>query len=140
MMKIRIFIAVLKFFSTAFFGGKMSKLYDEYLKLKEKDKNKLYLFRCGNFYIFIGNDCDYINEYIVLKKVKFTNEIYKCGFPVNSIDNYMRVFKNHNLDIEIVEKLKNNEKNVIEILKTIDVNNITPIEALIKLKELKESV
>lgn len=116
----------------------MSKMYDEYLRLKEIDSRKLYLFKCGNFYIFIGEDCDYINDYVVLKKVKFTNEVYKCGFPVNSFEDYMRVFNNHNLNIEVIEEIKNDEKNIMDIIDKIDINNITPIQALIKLKELKE--
>lgn len=116
----------------------MSKMYDEYLRLKEIDSRKLYLFKCGNFYIFIGEDCDYINDYVVLKKVKFTNEVYKCGFPVNSFEDYMRVFNNHSLNIEVIEEIKNDEKNIMDIIDKIDINNITPIQALIKLKELKE--
>lgn len=39
----------------------MSILYDKYLILKQKDKEKLYLFKNGNFYIFLDDDCDYIN-------------------------------------------------------------------------------
>lgn len=34
----------------------MSKLYDKYLELKKKDESKMYLFRCGNFYIFLDED------------------------------------------------------------------------------------
>ena len=113
----------------------MSKLYNEYLRLKTEDDNKLYLFKCGKFYIFIADDCDLINEYVVLKKVLLTKDIYKCGFPTNSINEYMRVFKNHNLDIEIIEKI---ETDINTIIKNIDIDNITPLEALNKLKELKD--
>lgn len=77
----------------------MSRIYEKYLELKENDNNALYLFRCGNFYIFIADDCDTINEYVVLKKVLFTKDIYKCGFPINSLNDYMRVFNNHKLNV-----------------------------------------
>lgn len=52
------------------------KLYDKYKELKEQNKDKLYLFKNGNFYIFIGEDADYINEYVVLRK-KILQKIYK---------------------------------------------------------------
>lgn len=113
----------------------MSKIYDEYLKRKKIDKNKLYLFSCGNFYIFIADDCDYINNYVVLKKVKFTNEVYKCGFPKTALQDYMRVFQNHNLDIEIID---DERSSLEEKLRQIDINSLTPIEALLKLKELQD--
>lgn len=116
----------------------MSKIYDEYLKLKEKDKNKLYLFKCGNFYIFLAEDCELINEYVVLKKVPFSKEINKCGFPLNSLENYLRVFKNHKLDIEVINEIK--EKDINEIIEQINVDSMTPLEALMKLKELKEII
>ena len=111
----------------------MSKLYNKYLKLKEKDNNKLYLFRSGKFYIFIDKDCDLINEYIVLKKTKLTKDIYKCGFPKESLNSYLRVFKNQKLAIEVIEN-----ESIETKLSEIDIDNITPIDALIKLKELKE--
>ena len=116
----------------------MSKLYSEYLKLKEKDSNKLYLFRSGKFYIFIDKDSDLINEYIVLKKTKLTKEIYKCGFPKESLDSYLRVFKNQKLNIEVIENISTD--NVIDYIKNIDIDSITPLEALNKLSILKELV
>lgn len=116
----------------------MSKIYSEYLKLKEQDNSKLYLFKNGNFYIFIADDCDLINEYVVLKKTKLTKDIFKCGFPLNSLDNYLHVFHNHKLNIEIIQNI--NAESVEEILKKIDIDNITPVEALNKLKILKELV
>ncbi len=108
------------------------KLYDKYKELKEQNKDKLYLFKNGNFYIFIGEDADYINEYVVLKKTNFTKDIQKCGFPVNSKDAYLKVFQNHGLNIEIIENI--NEKNKLE---NIDLDTITPIQALNILYELK---
>lgn len=118
----------------------MSKIYDKYLELKDIDSEKLYLFRCGKFYIFIADDCELINNYVVLKKVNFCKDVLKCGFPVNVLDDYLRVFKNHNLDVEVIEEIKESIKkdSLQEILSKIDVENMTPIEALLKLKELKE--
>lgn len=114
------------------------KLYDKYKELKEKDNNKIYLFRNGNFYIFLGTDADLINEYVVLKKTPFTKEIMKCGFPINSKDDYLKVFKNHRLNIEIVENIET--ENVIEKIKNINLENISPIDALNILYEIKKEI
>ena len=82
---------------------------------------------------------DYINEFLVLKKTLFTKDKYKCGFPEESLNDYLRVFQNHNLDIEIIDD-KKQKSDIKLILKDIDINNITPIEALLKLKQIKELV
>lgn len=122
----------------------MSKIYDKYLTLKEKNKEKLYLFRCGNFYIFLEDDADTINNYVVLKRTQFTKNVMKCGFPVGSKEEYLKVFKNQNLDVEIIENpllpedIKERERFVLEQLKKIEVNSLTPIDAINKLKELQE--
>lgn len=128
----------------------MSKMYDKYLILKERDSNKLYLFRCGNFYIFLKDDCDYINEYVVLKKTVFSKDVYKCGFPKDSLEQYMRVFNNHKLDIEIIENYEevdsllniDNEfkDEIFKFIRGIDINSITPLESLKILALLKEKV
>lgn len=113
----------------------MSRIYEKYLELKENDNNALYLFRCGNFYIFIADDCDTINEYVVLKKVLFTKDIYKCGFPINSLNDYMRVFNNHKLNVQVIDEIDTNIKSYID---SIDINKITPLEALVILGHIKE--
>lgn len=119
----------------------MSVIYEKYLQLKNVDKNKLYLFKSGKFYIFVGDDCDTINDYVVLKKVKFSNESCKCGFPADVLDNYMRVFKNHNLDVEIIDCMKNNiDDQLKNKIINLNLDSITPIEALNILKDVKEKL
>ena len=127
----------------------MSKIYDKYLELKNSDSQKLYLFHNGKFYIFIADDADTINQYVVLKKTKFTKETYKCGFPDSCIDDYLSVFHNHGLKIEIIEsnlileKTNKSDDEIIEKyrkienkLKTININKLPPIEALSILNEV----
>lgn len=114
----------------------MSKIYDEYVRLKKQDQDKMYLFKCGNFYIFLADDCDVINEYVVLKKVPFSKGVDKCGFPLNSLENYLRVFHNHKLNIEVIEEIQ--PKDIHEMIQEINIDNMTPLQALMKLKELKE--
>lgn len=116
----------------------MSKIIEKYNELKEKNNNKMYMFKSGKFYIFIKDDCDRINEYVVLKKTKFSNT-YKCGFPDIALDDYLRVFKNHNLDIEIITDFTLDNGNIEDIIESIDINNTSPMEALnilIKLKRI----
>jgi DNA mismatch repair ATPase MutS len=127
----------------------MSKLLDKYLILKKEDPNKLYLFRCGKFYIFLDEDCDFINNYVVLKKTPFTNDVLKCGFPDQSLQDYIRVFENLNLNVEIIENEENkktseilNEKkykeDIIKKLSKLNIEKTTPIEAFQFVCELKE--
>lgn len=119
----------------------MSKIYSKYLELKAISPNKMYLFKSGKFYIFVGEDCDKINDYVVLKKVKFSNETEKCGFPENVLNDYMRVFKNHQLDIEIIDDYTLSKTDSLEkYIESIDINKITPIEALEHLARIKEMV
>lgn len=129
----------------------MSKLLDKYLILKKEDPTKLYLFRCGKFYIFLDEDCDFINDYVVLKKTPFTNEVFKCGFPDQSLLDYMRVFKNLNLNVEIIEneenkkastllnKRKKNEE-IIKKINDLDINELTPISALNFISSIKKEL
>ena len=115
----------------------MSKIYNKYLELRRKDNNKLYLFHNGMFYIFIGEDVDIINNYMVLKPTKFTNEVNKCGFPESRLQDYIKVFKNLNLDVEIIDYIELNPyiknskyEKIVDFTKNININNITPLKAM----------
>ena len=117
----------------------MSKIYSKYLELKHENPNKMYLFKSGKFYIFLADDCEKINEYVVLKKVNFSREIKKCGFPDSVLDNYLKVFKNHHLEIEIITDFTlNHPINLYEYITNLDIDNMTPIEAFNYLVQIKE--
>jgi len=117
----------------------MSVIYDKYKRLKENDDSYLYLFKVGTFYIFLSDDADYINNYMVLKKTMFSKDVMKCGFPVSKIEDYLRVFKNLNLKVKIVENRCDIDKKIKE-LERMDLDNITPLKALEFLKEMKSSI
>lgn len=116
-------------------------MYSKYVELKKCSSCKLYLFRSGAFYIFLEDDAITINKYVNLKLTNFGNEHIKCGFPINSYNKYMNIFKRLSLDIE---EVSNNEITDLDVnyivnrLKNIDVNSLTPIEAFNIIKELKE--
>ena len=118
----------------------MSKLYMKYLEKKNIDKDKYYLFECGMFYIFIDDDAYKISKYVPFKITKLNENIVKCVFPKNSIDKYIEIFNNLELDIEIVN---NNDKDginnkIIKMIKDIDIDNISPLKAIEILYKFKE--
>jgi len=120
----------------------MSKLYLEYIKRKKEDNSKYYLFKSGIFYIFIGEDAKKISKITPLNLTNLNKEIVKCGFPENSLDKYVNIFNNLNLDIVIVnniscDKKKSINDKVINKIKNIDINKITPVESLNILSVLK---
>lgn len=109
----------------------MSKMFKRYNECKEKNNSKLYLFRCGMFYIFIDSDAKLISKKLNLKLTKLNDEVMKCGFPVNSFEKYSKRLSKLNLNIEIVDNLLNNneEKTLSKIIKEIDFDNINFREA-----------
>lgn len=112
----------------------------KYLEKKNIDKNKYYLFECGMFYIFIDDDAYKISKYVPFKITKLNENIVKCGFPKNSIDKYMEIFENLELDVEIIN---NNDRDVIndkiiKMIKDIDIDNISPLKAIEILYKFKE--
>ena len=116
----------------------MSKLYLKYLEEKKKDSDTMYLFKSGMFYIFIDEDAKRISEITPLVLSKLTNEISKCGFPSNSLDKYLNIFKNLNIKVKVIEdnSSEDNKDKIIRKLKDINIDNITPIKALNILEEL----
>lgn len=124
----------------------MSKLYNQYLHLKQKDPNQFYLFKNGVFYIFLEEDARYISEHFHLKCTPLNQEITKCGFPVNSIDKYQNLFDQHHLKIQIIdphpEILPFSEDIIqfIQKIKTLDFARVSPMEIYHLVLELKEKL
>lgn len=92
-----------------------------------------------NMIFFINDDAKYISEKYDLKITSFGNDT-KCGFPVKSKDKYLKLLKEEN--IEIVDLMSENDhiKKIIKILNKIDLDNITPKEAINVLYELKGKI
>lgn len=117
----------------------MSSIYNRYLKLKGNNKDVIYLFKSGNFYIFLDDDAKKISKITTLKLVNYSKDIVKCGFPSNSKDKYLELFKNLKLNIELVEEKDDNKLNkYLDKIKDIDLDNITPKESIDILYTLKE--
>lgn len=112
----------------------MSKLYKEYLKKKEKDPNKLYLFKSGVFYIFLGDDAKEMSEKLNISLTKFSKLSDKCGFPIQMIDAYKKFLEIEGYDYEIVLNVKDY---IIDDIKNS--NNLTKddiYKRFIKYKEM----
>jgi len=132
----------------------MSKIYKYYLDLKEKDKDTMYLFKSGKFHIFVGEDADRINRYVVLKKTDLTSQVKKCGFPDTSHDDYMKVFENHRLKIKEIDvkdipdsDIPKKYESIIfkyykikRIIENKPVDLITPVESLNILNKISELI
>ncbi len=116
-------------------------MYDRYLKMKSNDSSKIYMFKSGIFYIFLEDDAICINKLVGFKISNFSNNVIKCGFPINSYDKYMSIFNRLNLNIE--EVMDNglsceNVDYILDKLKGIDINNLTPLEAFDIVREFKK--
>lgn len=126
----------------------MSKLYSEYLKRKGENQKPYYLFKSGMFYIFLDEDARKISRVVPLKITKLNNDIVKCGFPNNSLDKYMEVFKNLNLDVVLIDNnssdnkksLEKSKDRVIKKIMNLDIDKVTPIKALEILSDFKRSL
>jgi DNA mismatch repair ATPase MutS len=120
----------------------MSKLINKYYNRKLKNNDKLYLFKSGNFYLFLDADASKINDLYKLKLVKLNDEVYKCGFPINSIDKYKSLFKKDKLKVVIVNSLKDEKFNynkiidLINELRKLDIENINLKENVKALKDM----
>lgn len=81
----------------------MSKLYEKYLLLKNKNPSQMYLFKSGIFYIFLADDAKKASSLLNLKLSYLNESVFKCGFPVNSLDKYLSLLENMSCKIELVE-------------------------------------
>ena len=120
----------------------MSKLYNNYLKLKKENESTLSLFKSGIFYIFLDEDATKISNLIGLKLTMLNENIVKCGFPASALSKYIKQLDELNISYKIIdpniceinsinEYVENTDAlQVVKAIKELDLNNISPIEAL----------
>lgn len=119
----------------------MSKLYSIYKKLKESNKDTVYLFKSGFFYIAISDDANLLSSKFNLKLTNLNNSIFKCGFPVSCIDKYIKLFNFNNIKFKIVNLEENtiyqpqdfalNKKieNLLNLISSTDINSLSVSKA-----------
>lgn len=126
-----------------------SKLYTNYVSLKIKSPYKKYLFKSGIFYIFIDDDAKELHKLLNLKLGHLNSNIVKCGFPVNSLDKYMKLLTQYGYAVEIVDFSTNSLFNYEEYLfktkihkfidkiSSLETNNLSISQVYDILEELK---
>ena len=128
----------------------MSKLYQKYQQLKNQNPEKCYLFKSGIFYIFLEDDAKKLGPMLSLKITNLNDSVVKCGFPVNTIQKYLNIFKTLPFEIELVESsetkpmsntqyssLKNYEEIATELCK-LDIDSLSISEAFAFLGKLQQ--
>lgn len=101
------------------------KLYEKYKLLKENNETKRYLFKSGNFYIFLSDDASYISSVTTLKITEFGSTI-KCGFPLQSLDKYLQIFDNIGIDIKLIES----KNDIVKEISSVDLELLSKNELI----------
>lgn len=113
----------------------MGKLLGLYHDCKNKDDTKYYLFKSGLFYYFLEDDARYFSDKYGFKLTGFGDSV-KCGFPIKSLEKYLFLFQDHK--IEVVKEL--GFSGLVNKIKSLNMDDLSPSEAFVFLKELKEEV
>ena len=128
----------------------MSKLFEKYLELKNAEKNRVYLFKSGIFYIALAEDAEKVSKLFNFKITNLTDTVTKCGFPESKLEYYSTLLSQNNIDFEVVDlkysKIENYSdylnnikfKNIINVLTELDLNNISFRESFNILEKLSE--
>lgn len=128
----------------------MSKLYSIYLIEKENNEAKILLFKSGIFYVALDKDAIFLSNTFGFKLTNLNDNIKKCGFPCNSLDKYLKLFKTCNLSINIIDIEKNtkyslkdfecskNTTELLDLIKNIDIDCLSISEAYKLLENIKE--
>ena len=91
-------------------------MLEKYYKYKSEYKDSIIFIKCGNFYECVDDDALIMNK-VFHYKMKRLNNTFKCGFPINSINNIRS-----QLDLLCINYLiVNNEEDII--YHNNDINN-----------------
>ncbi len=130
----------------------MSKLLKQYENLKKENKDTIYLFRVGIFYNIINQDAKIVNEQLGLKITDLGPNIYKCGFPVNQLEKYKRIFEEKKINYTVIDNFSNSSittndylnnielKKVVNKILEIDFNNTTFQQSFNLLLDIQEKL
>lgn len=130
----------------------MSKLYNEYIKLKDKFSSDILLFKSGIFYIALDVDAVQLSELFNFKLTKLNEDVVKCGFPQTRLSYYSKLLAENNVSFRIVENqtskahtysdfMKNAEfEEMINKLSVLDMDKTTCLEAFNLLYEFCEII
>lgn len=108
----------------------------QYNELKKQDPSSIYLFRVGIFYNILNDDAKLVNEKLGLKITNLSPEIYKCGFPISTLEKYKKLLNDKQIKYKIIDNLPENVnhtdyinnieiKKIINKINELDMNNTT---------------
>lgn len=130
----------------------MSKLYQIYEELKDKDSEKIYIFKSGMFYICLEEDAKKISEIFGFKIAKLNENTIKAGFPISRLEYYINQLESRKIIFEIVDnnysKIENYEdymnnnklKSIVKEIRRVDLNNLSFRKAYDILEKIKREV
>lgn len=115
----------------------MSKLYSLYKNLKEENKDIIYLFKSGIFYIALDDDAIFLSNKFNFKLTNLNDSIVKCGFPISSVEKYIKIFTYNNIDFKLIDsssntmylpkdyKVDNDIQELLNLIISINPNNMS---------------
>ena len=127
-----------------------SKLYKTYITLKIQSPYKKYLFKSGYFYYFIDDDAKELSKVLNLKLGHLNADIVKCGFPINSLNKYMKILSQYGYAVKIVDsdsnmifdyrdfKLNNKIVELLKQISSLNVDTLSISETYDTLQDLKQ--
>jgi len=130
----------------------MSKLYNEYLKLKKHTTTDVLLFKSGIFYIALDKDAVKLSKLFNFKLSNLNQDVVKCGFPQTRLSYYSNLLTENNVPFKIVDTITSKPHTYSEFLKNaefeemiiklseIDMDNTTCLEAFNLLYEFSEII
>ena len=130
----------------------MSKLYQIYEELKDKDSEKIYIFKSGMFYICLEEDAKKISEIFGFKIAKLNENTIKAGFPISRLEYYINQLESRKIIFEIVDnnysKIENYEdymnnnklKSIVKEIRRVDLNKLSFRKAYDILEKIKREV
>ncbi len=73
------------------FDKKNAKMFKQWSELKEKYPNAILLFRCGDFYVFYGDDAEKAARTLGITLFKYGSNPVRCkaAFPHHALDVYL---------------------------------------------------
>ena len=109
----------------------MSKLYDNFVTLKGSNKDKIYLFKSGIFFIALNEDATKLSEIFGFKITNLNDTVTKCGFPAKRIEYYSSLLYKMNIDFELIDSISKKIENSSEYISNLNFNSI--IDKLVKI-------
>ena len=109
----------------------MSKLYDNFVNLKGSNKDKIYLFKSGIFFIALNEDATKLSEIFGFKITNLNDTVTKCGFPAKRIEYYSSLLYKMNIDFELIDSISKKIENSSEYISNLNFNSI--IDKLVKI-------